>query len=86
MAQQEAERVANYHAAMIKNLVELTAVAGIDSLDQLKPEDINRRVSGTDVRNYRELYPSITPDCLLNSSTCPDSWKDRWSQASAEAW
>ena len=82
----KAERVANYHAAMIKNLVELTAVAGIDSLDQLKPEDINRRVSGTDVRNYRELYPSITPDCLLNSSTCPDSWKDRWSQASAEAW
>ena len=82
----KAERVANYHSAMIENLVELIAVAGIDSLDQLKPEDINRRVSGTDVRNYRELYPCITPDCLLDDVTCPDSWKQRWLQANAEAW
>ncbi len=82
----KAERVANYHAAMIEHLVELIAVAGLERLEQLKPEDINRRVSGTDVRNYRELYPCITKDCLLNDSTCPDSWKERWLQASAEAW
>jgi hypothetical protein len=71
---------------MIENLVELIAVAGLERLDQLKPEDINHRVSGTDVRNYRELYPCITQDCLLDGATCPDSWKERWSHASAEAW
>lgn len=36
-------RVANYHAAMIKNLVELVAVAGLSSLDELQPCHINRR-------------------------------------------
>jgi glutamate synthase domain-containing protein 2 len=82
----KAARVANYHAAMIENLVELIAVAGLDSLNELKPENINHRVSGTDIRNYRELYPSITPDCLLDEETLPESWKDRWLQASAEAW
>lgn len=82
----KAERVANYHAATIENLVELIAVAGLDSLEQLKPENIKRRVSGTDVQNYKELYPSITQDCLLNEASVPDSWKERWLQASAEAW
>ena len=37
-------RVANYHASIIKNLMELVATAGLDNLNQLRPCLINRRV------------------------------------------
>ncbi|MEA1890261.1 MAG: FMN-binding glutamate synthase family protein [Pseudomonadota bacterium] len=83
---QKSKRVANYHAAMIEHLVELIAVAGLESLDQLEPQHINRRVSGTIVKNYSELYPSISCDCLLTDSEIPPMWQTLWKQASAAAW
>jgi glutamate synthase domain-containing protein 2 len=79
-------RVANYQAAMIENLVELIAAAGLDNLDQLEPHHINRRVNGTHVQNYRELYPCISAGCLLSESTVPDSWQRNWSLARTTAW
>jgi len=82
----KSKRVANYHAAMIENLVELIAVAGLESLDQLEPKHINRRVRGTDVQNYGELYPFISCNCLLEKSNIPEKWKVRWDQADATAW
>ncbi|HEC27444.1 MAG TPA: FMN-binding glutamate synthase family protein [Gammaproteobacteria bacterium] len=82
----KSKRVANYHAAMIENLVELIAVAGIESLDQLEPRHINRRVSGTIVKTYSELYPCITCNCLLTESDIPSIWQSDWKQATAAAW
>ena len=84
--EQKSKRVANYHAAMIEHLVELIAVAGLDSLDQLEPRHINRRVNGTNVKNYSELYPCITCNCLLTESTVPPNWQANWKQADAAAW
>jgi len=82
----KSKRVANYHAAMIENLVELIAVAGIESLDKLELRHINRRVSGTIVKNYSELYPCITCNCLLTESAIPPIWQSGWKQATATAW
>jgi len=82
----KSKRVANYHAAMIENLLELIAVAGLESLDQLEPGHINRRVSGTNVKNYSELYPSISCNCLLTESSIPPVWQSGWKQATATAW
>jgi glutamate synthase domain-containing protein 2 len=84
--EQKSKRVANYHSAMIEHLVELIAVAGLDSLDQLEPRHINRRVNGTNVKNYSELYPCITCNCLLTESTGPPIWQANWKQADAAAW
>jgi glutamate synthase domain-containing protein 2 len=84
--EQKSKRVANYHAAMIEHLDELIAVAGLDSLDQLEPRHINRRVNGTNVKNYSELYPCITCNCLLTESTVPPIWQANWKQADAAAW
>ncbi len=84
--EQKSKRVANYHAAMIEHLDELIAVAGLDSLDQLEPRHINRRVNGTNVKNYSELYPCITRNCLLIESTVPPNWQANWKQADAAAW
>jgi glutamate synthase domain-containing protein 2 len=82
----KSQRVANYHALTIKNLVELVAVAGLERLEQLEPHHIKRRVSGTNIKSYRDLYPVIAEKCLLEESTVPAAWKDDWQLASTGSW
>jgi len=79
-------RVANFHHETIVNLVELLSAAGLENLDQLEPKHINQRVGGTVVKTYAELYPKITPHCLLNEQTIPDDWQQDWSSAQADKW
>ncbi len=82
----KAERVANFHCATVKHLTELLGACGLDAIDKLKPEHINRRVNGTQVANYAELYPVIDSCCLLGCDNLPDNWKADWEAASAECW
>lgn len=82
----KAQRVANFHQHSIKNLMELIGAAGLSSLDQLRPEHINRRVQGTDVKNYKQLYPRLDVNCLLSNDTIPEQWRDDWQAANANAW
>ncbi|MFK7860287.1 MAG: FMN-binding glutamate synthase family protein [Granulosicoccus sp.] len=82
----KATRVANFHRATIANLGELLAAAGLDGLDQLEPKHINRRVQGTNIRNYAQMYPGVEPGCLLNESTIPEDWKDDWHSAQPDRW
>lgn len=82
----KAQRVALYHAETVANLAELVAAAGLDRLEDLGPEHINRRVQGTDVRTYSELYPLIAGDSLIDGSALPDNWQADWKRASATNW
>ncbi len=82
----KSRRVTNFQRETIHNLVELLALSGLEDLDQLKPEHINRRVNGTVVKTYQQLYPHITHNCLLDSETMPETWKVHWQKASAEKW
>ena len=82
----KAQRVANFHRETIVNLIELVGAAGLDGIHQLEPKHINRRVQGTNVKNYSQLYPSINSGCLLDEATIPDNWKDDWAAANAAAW
>ena len=82
----KATRVANFQNHTVTNLVELIAAAGLDSLDQLKPKHINRRVQDTDVKTYTQLYPNITDECLLVPETVPAGWQDDWQTADANTW
>lgn len=79
-------RVANYHASTICNLQELIAVVGLDSLHEIQPTHINRRVNGSEIRNYSELYPCITEGCLLSNTSLPEDWRNDWEQAVANVW
>lgn len=74
----KAQRVANFHESTIENLVELIAACGLDSIDQLEPCHINRRVQGTEIKTYSQLYPPIASGCLLNESSVPEDWIDNW--------
>lgn len=82
----KAQRVANFHRETIVNLIELVGAAGLDGIQKLEPKHINRRVQGTEVKNYAQLYPSINSGCLLDEATIPDNWKDDWANANAAAW
>lgn len=82
----KAQRVANFHSETILNLSELVAAAGLDGIQDLEPSHINRRVQGTEVKTYAQLYPSIEPDSLLNVETVPIEWKDDWKRANAAGW
>ena len=79
-------RVANYHKAMIENLLELLAAAGLERTEDLNHSHINQRVGGTVVRNYAELYPPIPQACLLEESTVPKDWAADWNRADADQW
>ncbi len=80
------QRVANFHHETVINLSELIAAAGLDSLEDLRPRHINRRVQGTDVQTYEQLYPTLATKCLLSDTTMPAEWKKDWMDASANSW
>lgn len=80
------QRVANFHHETVTNLAELIAAAGLNSLEELMPCNINRRVDGTDVRTYEDLYPTLTEGSLLDDSTRPEAWERDWQRASAASW
>ena len=82
----KATRVANFHRATIENLLELLGASGLHSLDQLEPKHINRRIEGTNIKTYVQLYPCIESKSLLNPDTIPDSWKDDWQAANPDQW
>lgn len=82
----KAQRVANFHAETVANLAELVAAAGLDNLEQLEPKHINRRVLGTDVQTYEQLYPVIETNSLINSNEIPAEWKADWNSADASRW
>lgn len=80
------QRVASYHKGMIDNLLELLAAAGLEKLEDLRPHHIHQRVSGTVVRNYDDMYPSLPVGCLLSSDTVPPQWRTDWLEADARRW
>ena len=82
----KAQRVANYHNAMIVNLVELLAAAGMEHLEQVKPHHIYRRISGPKIKHYGELYTFLKTDALLNENQLPEDWKMNWDLATADTW
>ena len=82
----KAQRVANYHKAMIVNLVELLAAAGMEHLDQVKPHHIYRRVCGPEIKHFGELYTSLERNDLINNKDLADDWEANWKLANADAW
>lgn len=79
-------RVFQFHKAMIENLMEFIAAAGLQSLTQIKPEHINQRTHHSEIHHYGELYESIASGCLLTEETIPDGWRINWNLANSESW
>ena len=76
-------RVARYHHETVKSFFEVLSAAGLSRPAELKPWYILRRVSGTEIRNYSEIYPSIEPRALLSHTVVGDLAR-AWAAASAD--
>jgi glutamate synthase domain-containing protein 2 len=76
------ERVANFHAATMRALAELTAAAGLDHPGEFRPEHFSRRVSAQEIMAFSELYPPLASGELLTGTRDP-RFRDAWEMASA---
>jgi glutamate synthase domain-containing protein 2 len=79
-------RVSNFHNSTVANLTELIGACGLTGLEALDLCHINRRVNGTTIASYEELYPAVKALCLLSNEDIPESWKADWQKATAEKW
>ncbi|MGO9427847.1 FMN-binding glutamate synthase family protein [Rhodoblastus sp.] len=52
-------RVANFHAATLQCLAELTAAAGLDHPNQFELDHFRRRVSESSVISFADLFPAL---------------------------
>jgi len=86
VVEEKSRRVANFQYEMIQHIKELLASAGLEYLDQLGPTHINRRVKGTIIKTYQQLYPCARNGCLLSDEMIPEDWKENWRLASAASW
>jgi glutamate synthase domain-containing protein 2 len=77
-------RVANFHAATMQSLVELTAAAGLDHPNEFGPHHFSRRISAREVMTYAQLYPTLEPGELLRGTSDP-RFEGAWALASAES-
>ncbi len=82
----KSQRVANFHRETVANLVELVGAAGLNGIHELEPKHINRRIEGTNVQNYAQLYPTIPSGALLEESTIPERWRHDMKLANPAAW
>jgi glutamate synthase domain-containing protein 2 len=83
---EKAKRVAKYQNSTIHNLHELLAAMGLTDTNQLQARHINRRVKGTQVATYAELYDCISNEQLLDEATIPADLAFDWAESTADSW
>jgi glutamate synthase domain-containing protein 2 len=78
------ERVYNFHRSTLHALAELTAAAGLDHPNEFRPEHFCRRVSGSEVMTFTELYPPLEPRELI-AGTDDSRFREAWAMARADS-
>jgi len=80
----KAPRAANFQRETVRSLLDLCGAAGLDGPAQLGPQHVNRRVSATEVRSYRALYPWLDPGAL-RAEPVPQVFEQAWRRAAADS-
>jgi len=80
----KALRVVNYQRATVHAFLELIASNGLASPDEIRPVNVLRRVDVTTIQTFADVYPYLPQGCLLDNTTVPPDWQDRWNRARAE--
>ncbi len=63
----KARRVANYHAATLESLAELTAAAGLTHPAQFTRGHVQRRISPREVASFADIYPVLEAGALIKA-------------------
>lgn len=82
----KSRRVARYQQAMIRNLLELVAAAGLKGPDEIQPLHVNHRLHGATVKTYAEIYPDMEENCLRRERRIPPDWASHWKNARSDRW
>jgi glutamate synthase domain-containing protein 2 len=82
----KAERVANYQMANIKNLVEISAGAGVAQPGDITPHHLYHRLNGHETQSYAQVYDFLSDKVLLEDGRRPEKWESWWDRASATKW
>ncbi len=77
-------RVARYQHETVKAAMELMASAGIDHPDKVDRDLVSMRIDKTNIRTFAELFPELTPGCLLLEESVPKHLLHDWKLASAD--
>jgi hypothetical protein len=64
------------------SLIELTAAAGLDHPNEFSPHHFSRRISGSEVMTFAQLYPQLASGELLSGTNDP-RFRNAWAMASA---
>jgi glutamate synthase domain-containing protein 2 len=62
----KSQRVANFHQETVKAFMEIMAAAGLTDTSQVNRTHVFRRVNQSCINRYDELFPYLTPGCLLS--------------------
>jgi glutamate synthase domain-containing protein 2 len=80
----KASRVESFQRETVHALMELLGAAGLESPDELGPQHVNRRVSATEVRSYRDLYPWLESGALI-AEPVPAAYEEVWRRAAPDS-
>jgi len=78
----KAERVRHFHDSTLAALAELICAAGHAHPQELRREQILKRLPSGDVKSFADFYPELTSGELL-SGTGDLSYKALWERAQA---
>lgn len=78
----KAQRIARYHQATIASFLEVMNAMGITRPNQIMPDMLYRRVSGTSIKTFAEIYEYLEPGTLVEDGDHPDIWRREWKAAS----
>ena len=81
----KAERVASFHRQTVKALADMLAAAGLEHPSQLSPRHLVRRVSATEIRQFRQLHTFLEPGDLIEGRITEGFYHDSWERASADS-
>jgi hypothetical protein len=77
-------RAARYHQETVESFLELLGACGFDNPHDLRPWNVQRRVSSSEIRHYGELYTYVERGDLLNGRV-PAEWQHLWNHADPES-
>ena len=80
----KAQRVHQFHRNTIRALAEMVAAMGLDHPSELRPHQVYRRISQTEVSSFDVMYPMIQPGSLLDG-TAVARFVPFWDSVTAES-
>lgn len=77
-------RVANFHRATVKSVVELLGASGLNSKENITRSHIYRRISFSSMQTYEEIFPTYKTGSFLTE--IPERYKTDFSFANPNSW